>query len=87
MLESWHRTLKYETFNGKPNRRLDVPLHHLYVKGDVNILHDRFRAQTGAGRMMPAQRLKRQRAIKKECVGSSTDDEELGERELRIQRA
>lgn len=75
MLESWHRKLKYYTFNGRPNRRLDVLIHNLYIKGEGNTVHDRVRAETGAGRMMPAQRLKRAREIEKECVGeTSTDD-------------
>ncbi|CAG8817031.1 30319_t:CDS:1, partial [Racocetra persica] len=31
MLESWHRKLKYDIFDGKPNRRRDILIHELYV--------------------------------------------------------
>jgi hypothetical protein len=86
MLESWHRKLKYDTFNGKPNRRCDVLIHHLYVQGADDARHQRIQAKTGAGRMCPAQRIKRRREIELERVGAATKDDGLAQ-QSRLKRA
>ncbi|CAG8805247.1 15217_t:CDS:2, partial [Racocetra persica] len=64
MLESWHKHLKYDNFEGKVNRRIDVLIYELYIVMDGDTWQQRCFADVRAGRMMPAEREVHRRQIK-----------------------
>ncbi|CAG8522987.1 10308_t:CDS:2 [Dentiscutata heterogama] len=55
MLESWYRKLKYDIFNGKPNRCRDILIYELYINGNSDAKQQWRLAEIRAGRMMPAE--------------------------------
>ncbi|CAG8753902.1 4615_t:CDS:2, partial [Racocetra persica] len=64
MLESWHKRLKYNNFEGKVNRRIDVLIYELYVVMDDDTWQQWHLGDVRAGRMMPAEKEVRRKQIK-----------------------
>lgn len=78
MIESWHKRLKYDNFEGKFNRCSDLLIYELYVVIDSDTQHQRRLADVQAGRMMPAEQEIRRRKLKAQALADTVLEFETG---------